>query len=232
MMAHFKNIARPAALAVPFALALCVAAPAEAQTTGQPATTGQQDAAEPGAGQPATRPQQQPIVRQPAAPTGIVEQGAWTVTPMIGFSFGGNLENSPLSLGLATAYNWTPRVSIEGELGHLRRAEQGVFPRFQGGVTTGNVNALYHFAAGNWAPYGTIGLGFAHSNANLDPFITIGAETPDRTVLTLNFGGGVKARVADRVNFRAGVRYFNGSELVPDFWRPYAGLSFIFGPRP
>jgi opacity protein-like surface antigen len=229
MKAHFDGIVRPVACALPLALALFIAAPAEAQQAqAQPAAT-QDDAAAPGAGEPATRPQQQPIVRQPAAPLGIVEQGAWTVTPMVGFSFGGNLENSPLSLGLATAYNWTPRVSIEGELGHLRRAEQGVFPRFQGGVTTGNVNALYHFAAGNWAPYGTIGLGFAHSNADVDPFLNIGAAVPDRTVLTVNFGGGMKARVADNVNFRAGVRYFNGAELVPDFWRPYAGLSFIFG---
>jgi opacity protein-like surface antigen len=161
-------------------------------------------------------------------PAHIVQPGAWTLTPFLGTSFGGNLQNSPLSLGLAGAYNWTSRVAFEGELGYLRAAEQGVAPRFRSSVFTGNVNALYHFvpadAAQNWAPYATIGLGFGRTSpeVTIDPFLD-----PAQTVMTLNAGGGVKTRIADRANLRLGMRYFNGSDLVPSFWRPYVGLTFI-----
>jgi len=156
-------------------------------------------------------------------PTGIVEQGAWTVTPMLGFGFGGNLENSPLALGFATAYNWTPRVSVEGELGYARSARQGVIDPFTSGITTGNINALYHFSTENWAPYATVGLGFGHAS-----------DAPDlidasRTTMMLNFGGGVKTAIGERTNLRIGARYYNGNDFVPSFWRPYVGLTFAVG---
>jgi opacity protein-like surface antigen len=171
--------------------------------------------------------------QQPVAPTAppieIVEPGAWTITPYLGTSFGGNLENSPLSLGFASAYNWTPRVAFEGELGYLRRAQQGVPIAFDTNVLTGNLNVLYHFAADNFAPYATVGLGFGHARADWAP---LGLPDETSTELMLNYGGGVKMQVADRTNLRLGLRYFNGNDLVPDFWRPYVGLTFNLGPAP
>lgn len=163
-------------------------------------------------------------------PYGIVREGAWTVTPMLGFGFGGNLENSPLNLGVGAAYNWTSRVSFEGELGFARSADQGIVNRFSSTVVTGNVNALYHFATENTAPYVTVGLGFGHSDADIDTLGLTALDT-NNTSLMVNFGGGVKTRLGENVNLRLGIRYFNGADLVPDFWRPYAGLTFILGPR-
>jgi len=197
-----------AAAPLGLAVALCLPANAAAQVT--------------------TDPDPAVVIQHPTPPpTGIVEPGQWTVTPMLGFGFGGNLENSPLALGMATAYNWTDRVSFEGELGYTRSATQGVVTPFDANVVTGSINALYHFAAENWAPYATVGLGFGHADTDLDPF-EMGLDDT-RTALMLNFGGGVKTRIGDRTNFRAGLRYFNGNDLVPDFWRPYVGLSFLVG---
>jgi opacity protein-like surface antigen len=219
---------RGALIAAPLACALMLSpAPAFAQVTGDD----QQAQA------PAQDPQTQaPVqvereddavtmrVQHPTPPpTGIVETGAWTVTPMLGFGFGGNLENSPMALGVAAAYNWTPRVSFEGELGYARSARQGVIDPFTSGVTTGNVNALYHFSANNWAPYATVGLGFGH--ATNTPF---GVDASN-TALMLNFGGGLQTSLGENVNLRTGVRYYNGNDFVPSFWRPYVGLNFIVG---
>lgn len=199
-----------AAVLAPLALVLWLFSPVVA-TAQEP-----QEPADPGIAQ-------QPLT---PAPIGIVEEGAWTLTPHLGFGFGGNLENSPLNVGLAGAYNWTPRVGFEGELGYLRAGRQGVPTQFDTSVFTGNFNVLYHFAVENIAPYGTVGLGFGRANVDFTP---IGFAEDTSTELMLNFGGGVKANLTDNVNFRAGIRYFNGSDLVPDFWRPYVGLSFVMG---
>jgi hypothetical protein len=202
---------RTAILAAPLAFALALGTPAiaAAQVT------------EPAPAQPA-----EPIQHPTPPPVGIVEPGAWTVTPMLGFGFGGNLENSPLNIGIATAYNWTTRVNFEGELHYTRSATQGVIDPFDAGITTGGINALYHFAAEGWAPYATVGLGFGHANTDFAPGFDVDASN---TTLMVNFGGGMKTRIGDRTNFRAGVRYYNGNDLVPSFWRPYVGLTFILG---
>jgi hypothetical protein len=206
---------RTAIIAAPLALALALFAPAAVSAQ-------------------VTEPGQQPVGQQPAdpiqhptpPPVGIVEAGTWTVTPMLGFAFGGNLENSPLNVGVATAYNWTPRVSFEGELHYTRSATQGVVSPFDAGVTTGGINALYHFSAEGWAPYAALGLGFGHANTDFAPGFEVDANN---TTLMVNFGGGVKTRLGDRTNFRAGLRYYNGHDLVPSFWRPYVGLTFLLG---
>jgi len=217
MYREYRNSrGRSTLTAASLALALALAAPAWAQTT-----------------QPAPEPDRTgdtaiQVQHPTPAPTGIVEAGTWTVTPLLGFGFGGNLENSPLAVGFATAYNWSPRVSFEGELGYARSATQGVLDPFDASVTTGSVNALYHFSAENWAPYATVGLGFGHANTNFSPFDDVDASN---TTLMVNFGGGVKTRIGDRTNLRIGMRYYNGNDLVPSFWRPYVGLTFLVGPR-
>jgi len=42
----------------------------------------------------------------------------------------------------------------------------------------------------------------------------------------VNFGGGVERRINDRIGFRGDLRYFFGGDLVPDYWRLGAGLTF------
>jgi hypothetical protein len=161
-------------------------------------------------------------------PGEVIEAGIWTVTPFIGPSFGGDLENTPLSLGLATAYNWTDRVAFEGEFGFLRAAEQGVLVPFDTSVYTFSGNVLYHFAVQDWAPYVTVGLGLAHARADLEGLPIFDVDE-NSTELALNFGGGLKANLTDQVRFRGDLRYFNGNDLAPDFLRLYAGLQFLLG---
>lgn len=211
------NIKRKRLVAAPvgLALALLLPAAAAAQQGGTVTTNETEEVAV-------------QIQHPTPAPRGIVQQGAWTMTPQLGFGFGGNLENSPLSLGIGAAYNWTPRVSFEGELGHTRSARQGVLNPVNGSITTGSVNALYHFATANTAPYATVGLGFGHLNTDTSALTAI--NDASRTAMMLNFGGGVKTNPGDRTKLRVGMRYYNGSDLVPSFWRPYAGLTFVMGP--
>ena len=41
----------------------------------------------------------------------------------------------------------------------------------------------------------------------------------------------VERRIADRLAFRGDLRYFFGSNLVPDYWRLGAGLTIDLGTR-
>ena len=46
------------------------------------------------------------------------------------------------------------------------------------------------------------------------------------TEVAYNFGGGVKYPVSERFLARADLRRFQSTDLSPDFWRLYAGLTF------
>jgi opacity protein-like surface antigen len=176
-------------------------------------------------------PQVQPpvTVQHPTPPPrGIVQEGAWTLSPMLGAGLSQDADNG-LALGLGAAYNWTPRVSFEGELGYTRTTI-GVAQPLNANLTTASVNALYHFSAGNVAPYGTIGIGFGHANRGADPFADMQLTDANRTSAMFNWGGGLKTPVGERVNLRVGVRHFSGHDLVPNYWRPYVGLTFNLGP--
>ena len=118
-------------------------------------------------------------------------------------------------------------MNEQQEGGYTRSARQGVVNPFNAGVTTGGVNALYHFSANNWAPYGTLGLGFGHANTDFSA-AQLGVDASTTTMM-VNFGGGMKTRIGERTNFRVGLRHYNGNDLVPSFWRPYVGLTFVVG---
>jgi hypothetical protein len=174
--------------------------------------------------------EQQPPIQVPhptPAPRGIVQEGAWTLSPMLGAGMGGDAHTG-LALGLGAAYNWTPRVSFEGELGY-NRTSVGALQQLDANLVTANVNTLYHFSAGNFAPYATVGIGLGHANRGADPFDTQLAAA-NRTSAMFNWGGGLKTPVGDRANLRVGLRHFSGHDLVPNYWRPYVGLTFNLGP--
>ena len=44
------------------------------------------------------------------------------------------------------------------------------------------------------------------------------------TVLSWNFGGGLKTAMNERWGLRTDLRYFNGDDFAPDHWRLYAGV--------
>ena len=176
---------------------------------------------------PATDPDAVTIQHPTPAPVGIVQSDAWTVTPFISSGFAGGLEGGAFNVGFAGAYNVSSRVSFEGEFGIMPGAEQGAITPFESTVTTISANALYHFAVQDVAPYVTLGIGMARASTSDDP--VFGDQSSN--VFAVNFGGGVKARLTDFTVLRADLRYFNGRELVPDFWRVYGGLTFTVAPR-
>jgi opacity protein-like surface antigen len=184
-------------------LAVVLAVPAMAQTPTAPATTGD-------------------------APLAVQH---WTVTPFVGAGFSGDLENSPLNVGAAIGYNITNRVTIEGQFAYMG-AEQGDLFQFDSNVYTLDANVLYHFteqfAERQWAPYLAIGLGMVRATADLDEVDPVLVDLIDEsnTNLALNFGGGIKTALSDRVQLRGDLRYYTGDDLAPSFWRATAGLGF------
>lgn len=181
-----------------------------------------------------------PAQTTPAANQPVVDVERWNITAFLGPGFGADLNNSPLNLGVAGAYNFTPRLSVEGEFAYTRGAEQGVLFDLDTSVVSLSANALYHFADTGWVPYGAVGIGMLRGSTDLDDLASIGLTGPQiialgldedgsNTALGLNLGGGVKRRLSDRVNFRGDLRYFSGRDLAPSFWRAYAGLGFLVG---
>jgi OOP family OmpA-OmpF porin len=154
----------------------------------------------------------------------------WTVTPFIGAGFSGDLESSPLNLGAALAYNWSSRIAFEGQFAYMN-AEQGQLVEFDTNVWTLDANVLYHFAEERWIPYLALGLGMMRATTDVGDLPVVGDVDDESTELSLNFGGGVKRQLTDRVRLRGDLRYYNGGDLAPDFWRVTAGLTFALGRR-
>jgi len=154
----------------------------------------------------------------------------WSVTPFVGVGFSGDLDGGAGALGAAAGYVWSERVSFEGELNVLPSSEASgvVEVATHSWSLTGNV--LYHFSGRSFKPYGVFGLGFGHANADLSSASALGpsaaALNPSSTDFVVNFGGGVERRINDRIGFRGDLRYFFGGDLVPDYWRLGAGLTF------
>lgn len=169
----------------------------------------------------------------PAPETMPLEVDRWTVTPFVGAGFSGDLENSPLNIGAAIGYNVTSRVTVEGQFAFMD-AEQGDLVQFDSNVYTLDANVLYHFteqfADRQWAPYLAIGLGMVRATADIDDADPLLGNLDDSsTDLALNFGGGIKTALSDRVRLRADLRYYTGDDLAPNFWRATAGLGFVLG---
>jgi len=175
---------------------------------------------------------QAPAVAQAGTP------GQFTVTPFAGFGFSGDLDGGTGALGVAGGYIWSNRVAFEGAWNWLPSSENTGLIEVDSQVWSLTGNVLYHFnRRNNWVPYGAIGIGFGHANVDLDldddgddEDVLEGFDTSS-TEFVLNFGGGVERRIANQVAVRGDLRYFFGADLVPDFWRLSAGVSFGFGNR-
>lgn len=175
-----------------------------------------------------------------AAAGPVVDVDRWNITAFVGPGFGADLNNSPLNLGVAGAYNFNPRLAIEGEFGYTRGAQQGALFDLDTAVTSLSVNAIYHFGEVGWVPYGAVGIGMLRGSTNLEDLASVGLTGAQLTALGLNdngstttvgfnLGGGLKRRLSDTVNFRGDLRYFSGRDLAPSFWRAYVGLGFLVG---
>jgi opacity protein-like surface antigen len=155
----------------------------------------------------------------------------WTITPFIGPAVGGDLNDSALNLGVALGYNWSNRLAIEGQVGFMS-TEQEFGIDFDTNVWTIDANLLYHFTEERFIPYIAGGLGLMRASVDLAELEPIpGVDDDVSNELAFNFGGGIKTDLTERMRFRGDLRFFNGSDLAPDFWRITAGLTFNLGRR-
>jgi opacity protein-like surface antigen len=150
---------------------------------------------------------------------------AFNITPFVGFDFGGNLENTPATFGVALGYGITSRIAVEGELSAAPGAEQGVITQFDTSLWSLTGNLLYHFVVpdANFTPYAAAGLGLLSGNADVEAMTDL-VDDDTTTVFGFNFGGGIKTAMNSNWGLRADLRYFNGDDFAPDHWRFYGGV--------
>lgn len=165
------------------------------------------------AGQPDPQPAFAPLAPEPER---------LTLTPFLGFGFGGDFENTPASFGAALGYGMNSRVSVEGELYFAPGGQQGELIEFDSSVWSASANVLYHFVAEDFTPYVTGGIGLLGADTDAESTGLIADDTS--TGFAWNWGGGVKSALSERFGLRADLRYVNGDELAPDHWRMYAGF--------
>jgi opacity protein-like surface antigen len=170
--------------------------------------------------QPAQPPPQTPPEQtfNPLPP----EPEGFSITPFFGAGFGGDFQNRPATSGVALGYGANDRISLEAEFGIAPGATQGSLITFDTRAWTLSGNVLYHFARPQLTPYVVAGVGLVSSHVDTTPFdLDIERST---TGFALNFGGGVKTALNDRLGLRGDLRYFNASDAAPDHWRITAGL--------
>jgi opacity protein-like surface antigen len=155
------------------------------------------------------------------------DPGQWSVTPMIGTAFSGDVDSPTVVLGVAGGYRWSPRVTLEGEFNLLPSSEANGLVEVDTRIWNLTGNILYHFAERPWRPYGAFGLGLGHGSADVnsnDPVLRLASTSS--TEFVVNFGGGVERNIRDGIRFRGDLRYFFGGDLVADYWRLGLGVSF------
>lgn len=161
--------------------------------------------------------------------TTTITPGHWTATPFVGFGFSGDLDSGTGTFGVSGGYVWDPRVSFEAEFSVLPSSENSGLVEVDSSVWNVTGNVLYHFAGRNWVPYGVAGIGFGHSSVDInsnDPLLNTFDDSSNEFIA--NIGGGVERLIRNNVGFRGDFRYMFGGDLVPDYWRLTAGVTFGF----
>lgn len=158
----------------------------------------------------------------------------WTVTPMLGFVIGGDIEGGGIGVGVAGGYNYNSRLRFEGEFMILPSVEQDVLVDIDSTIWTLTGNVLYHFVDGGpTAPYVAGGIGIGRGTTDLDeadPLLVQLGLDESSTELVFTIGGGVAHRLNERFSIRGDLRYSTGDDLVSDFFRVFAGLTIDVGP--
>jgi opacity protein-like surface antigen len=158
-----------------------------------------------------------------------VADDSWNVTPFLGVVFGGNVEDAPATGGLALGYGGSG-LGVEGEVAYFS-AEQGVLTRFDTSVWLFGINVLWEFAPrGRAIPYALGGIAWQRVDADLAD-VPGSIDVESDTTASFAFGGGLKTMLGERVGIRLDLRYVNGNDLAPDFWRLYGGITAKFGLR-
>jgi len=164
---------------------------------------------------------------QPPPTTSVFDQGSWTVTPFLGFGFSGDLDSPTPALGIAGGYLWNSRVALEGEWTVLPASEANGIVEVDSESWSITGNFLYHFAGRTYVPYGVIGMGAGHGTVDeplTDPLLK--SLSTSSTTFVVNVGGGIERKLRNRLAIRADFRYFFAGDLVPDYWRASAGVTY------
>lgn len=162
-----------------------------------------------------------------AAAQSVADAGTWTATPFLSGSFGTsmNLDNS-LGLGIGIGYDLTSNLGFEGEIGHVFDVA-GDSDVLDWSMTNISGNVLYHFdLRGPVTPYATFGIGWEHSGIDVNDPDPAALYPASSTEIAYNFGAGMKYRFGPRLLARADLRRFNATDLAPDHWRLYGGLTY------
>ena len=156
----------------------------------------------------------------------VTEPNTITVTPFLSSAFGtsGDLGGG-LGLGVAIAYDLTTKLGFEGELGHVFDV-LGDDANADLAVTNVSGNAVYNFRLPRITPYATFGVGVERSSLDVETPDPVALYPPASTEVSYNFGGGVKYPVSELFVARADVRRFQSTDLAPDYWRVYGGLTW------
>ena len=168
-----------------------------------------------------------PVQPSPDAPQPLPpEPEAFNFTPFLGFGMAGDFENTPASFGAALGYGLNSRWGIEGDLSFAPGGEQGDLLEFDTSIWTLSGNVLYHFRAENFTPYVTFGMGLIGANADVEGIAPGLVDDDTVTEFAWNWGGGIKTAMNRNWGLRGDLRYFNGDDLAPDFWRLSGGVVF------
>jgi opacity protein-like surface antigen len=160
-----------------------------------------------------------------------IEPNTVTVTPFISTSFGVSNEpetdlNSSLGVGFAVGYDWTRRLGFEFDLGRVMDV-RGDDDNIDWSLLNISGNVLYHFPAGpRFTPYATAGLGWERSGIDIEDPDPVALPLESSTEFAWNFGGGVKYPLNERIVARGDIRRFQVTDLAPDHWRLYGGITF------
>ena len=141
----------------------------------------------------------------------IAEPNTVTVTPFFSGSLGGG-------------YDFTRNLGGEGEIGHSFDLS-GDDANLDSSATNYSANGIYHFDVRHITPYATFGLGVEHVGRSVKNPDTLALYPPSSTEVAFNFGGGVKFPLNDRFILRADLRRFQSTDLSPDYWRLYGGVT-------
>ena len=161
----------------------------------------------------------------PALAQSIAEARTWTATPFLNVGFGTDPGGGSPGLGAAVGYDFTSNLGVEGEVGHLFDVS-GDNHDIDWSVSTFSANVVYHFDVVRVTPYATAGFGLERSSVDVKNPDPLALYQPSSTEVVWNVGGGAKYRLSDLMLVRADLRRFEATDLAPDFWRVYGGLTF------
>lgn len=171
----------------------------------------------------------QPVAGAQPSPTNPqaldAEPESFNLTGFVGAAFGGGFDGTSSAFGGALGYGWSPRVALEGEFYVAPSGGQGLIDEYDLNLTAFSANVLYHFLneSNTFTPYAATGLGVLSGDSNIEEVTGLDIDDTS-TVLTWNFGGGVKTAMDRRWGLRADLRYFTGKDFAPDHWRLYGGI--------